>query len=121
MSEHPLSMAFWLIAELCSAHGLAPLNKHRGCVVVEAGAWRITVNGHNRPARAHGGSRLLIPRFTAMVEFNGWPAGSLNPYGGVIAAGEAANEDTLIEALRAEVLRLTGRDVVAEAEEVARG
>lgn len=116
MSDAPLSMAFWLIAELCTAAGVAPLTKHRGCVEVTAGAWTITVNGHARPKRSRRG--LFVPRFSALLEFNGWPAGSMNPFGGIVAAGEAANEDTLIAALRAEVLRLTGRDVVAEMEAV---
>ena len=35
------------------------------------------------------------------VEYNGFPAGLLTPMGdGCIAAGEAANEDTFIAALR---------------------
>lgn len=34
------------------------------------------------------------------VTWNGWPAGILDPSGGVIAAGEAANEDAFIEWLR---------------------
>lgn len=34
-----------------------------------------------------------------LVWFNGWLAGMLDPYGGVIAAGDLANEDTFIEAI----------------------
>ena len=34
-----------------------------------------------------------------LVWFNGWLAGMLDPGGGVIAAGELANEDTFIEAI----------------------
>ena len=34
-----------------------------------------------------------------VVWFNGWLAGLLDPYGGTIAAGEAANEDVFIEAI----------------------
>ena len=34
-----------------------------------------------------------------IIWFNGWIAGTLNPYGGVICAGKLANENTLIEAI----------------------
>lgn len=119
MSQQPLSMVFFLIAELCCALGLAPLNKRRGCVDVTAGAWHITVNGHARPKRL--GSGLMVPAYTALLAFNGWPAGSVNPYGGVIAAGDAANEDALIAALRERVVALTGRDPLADEEGRADG
>ena len=42
-----------------------------------------------------------IPAVHASIVFNGWPAGIIGPVGGCIAAGEAANEQTLTEALKA--------------------
>jgi hypothetical protein len=38
--------------------------------------------------------------YQAMVEFNGFPAGIIDPNGGVLAAGDAANEDTFREWLK---------------------
>ena len=35
-----------------------------------------------------------VPAFTAMVSHNGWPAGVVDPQGGIIAAGDVANEAT---------------------------
>lgn len=56
--------------------------------------WRITVNG-TRETVDHA------PPFHLVVLWNGWPAGIVGPGEGIIAAGELANEDTLIEALQA--------------------
>ena len=55
--------------------------------------WSFKVNGYPEP-------REGIPGFHVMVEFNGFPAGLIGLNGGIIAAGEAANEDTFIEALK---------------------
>lgn len=41
--------------------------------------------------------------YQAKVTWCGWPAGIITPNGGVIAAGECANEDTFIEAIEAEL------------------
>ncbi|MOA58861.1 hypothetical protein D3C78_1833450 [compost metagenome] len=41
-----------------------------------------------------------IPSYHAAVEYNGWPAGIIGYEGGVIAAGEAASEESFIEALK---------------------
>lgn len=52
------------------------------------GVWKIALNGKD---------------FQAKIEFNGWPAGIIDPHGGIIAAGEAANEDTFIAAIEADL------------------
>lgn len=39
----------------------------------------------------------------AKLKFNGWPAGIIDPRGGIIAAGEAANEDTFIAAIETDL------------------
>lgn len=41
--------------------------------------------------------------FECVVWFNGWLAGVMDPYSGIIAAGEAANEGTFIAAIRARI------------------
>jgi hypothetical protein len=41
-----------------------------------------------------------VERFEVAFWFNGWLAGALSPFGGTLAAGQAANIDTLAEALR---------------------
>jgi hypothetical protein len=52
------------------------------------GPWEISLNGAN---------------LQAALKFNGWPAGVIDPGGGIIAAGNAANEDTFIAAIEADL------------------
>lgn len=52
------------------------------------GKWEIELDGKSLQVR---------------VSFNGWPAGVIDPNGGIIAAGEIANEDTFIEAVESDL------------------
>ena len=93
-----ISGAFFLIAELHIAQGRPPMN---GAVCeYTAGNWRLVVNGAGKET-THDGNR--IPPFSCLAFWGDLPAGIFDPYGGIIAAGEAANERTLCEALRAEI------------------
>lgn len=76
--------------------------------------WWVAMNGQRHPievdvrdAPGFGNESHLaeVPAFAAYLMFNGWPAGILYPGSGTIAAGSAANEDTLIEALDAAIRR----------------
>lgn len=87
---------FELLADLAVKSGVAPLKGKMWRV--ECGRWVIWVNGSNETAKTEDGVEL--PPFGAYCTFNGWPAGLFNPYGGTIAAGELANEDTLCEAIQ---------------------
>ena len=107
MNEPSLIEAFMKIAELGNALGAAPLNKHPACWECKVDKrWKIAVNAHKEP-KVSSMSKVPIEPFHAYVEFNGWPAGLLNPYGGTIAAGECANEDTFIAAIEARIARQT--------------
>ena len=44
-----------------------------------------------------------LPPFCFKITFNGWPAGLIDPRGGVIAAGTAANEDVFIRDIQTEL------------------
>jgi hypothetical protein len=55
--------------------------------------WGVTLNPTAEEVDA-------LPPFSVKVSWNGWPAGIIQPGGGIIAAGEAANEDSLIEWLK---------------------
>jgi hypothetical protein len=99
MSE--LEPIFILLAKLAEKDGAAPLNKHQDCWERQIGEWCIAINGHRDKRKcSHGPS---VPPFNCYCEFNGWPAGIFDPIGGVIAAGEAANEDTFAAAIEAEL------------------
>lgn len=96
MNEEPLIL---LIADLAVADGVAPvrdkvwtrkLDKH----------WTIAVNGYGSEQSVNLTCPTKIPACSVLIEFNGWPAGMLNLLGeGSIAAGEAANQATLREAI----------------------
>ena len=100
MSERPISLAFSALADMAIVLGAAPLTKYVGCWEHQIDAqWWVAVNGHPTPTKCSKGPE--VPAFCAYLEFNGWPAGELSPFGGVIAAGAIANEDALIAAIKA--------------------
>lgn len=95
--RHP----FEAIVDVAQALGIANLAQtHEGrCWEhhVDA-AWWFAVNPNPREVKATDGTP--VPRFSAVIKFNGWPA-SVFGFGDqefVFAMGEAANVDTLIEA-----------------------
>lgn len=95
-----LCEAFVAMAELAQALGVSHINNLPGCWEHQVDErWWLAMNGHNEPRVNSDG--FEVSPFSAVLKFNGWPAGIVEPGGGVIAAGEAANEDTFIEALRA--------------------
>lgn len=102
---------FLAIAALAIAADAAPLHRHAGCWTAEfpCGAhdrWRVVVNGHPEPLE-HGGA--TVDPFTAVVEYNGWPAAILCPVnGGIFAAGSGANVESFAASVEAEVRRLSG-------------
>ena len=90
------------VALLAEKDGMTPLNEkvaHTWTRDLPDG-WRVTLNPSNEMRITEG---IDIPPFTAFVEFNGFPAGFVNPHGGDMAAGEYANEDALIAILKAEI------------------
>jgi len=100
--------AFDALADLCVALGEAPLTKHAGLWERQVDErWHIAVNGHTEEHPTAEG--FPVPPFCCAVKFNGWPAGLFDPTGGVIAAGEGANETTFIAALRAATVKATGK------------
>jgi hypothetical protein len=63
--------------------------------------WTIAVNGHNEPkfAEQTTSGKTEVPPFHCYVEFNGFPAGLISPYDGILCAGSVANENAFIAAL----------------------
>lgn len=92
------SEVFMKIGELGFALGMRNINQLPGCWEHQVDEqWFIALNAHAEPTKCSKGT--TVPAFTAYIEFNGWPAGIVNAHGGTIAAGEAANETTLIAAI----------------------
>jgi hypothetical protein len=89
--------------ELHQHLGVAPLNQLPAPWVEKIDEqWTIAINGQETKQRIEptGAMAADVPPYYAAVWYNGWLAGLLTPFDGILAAGEAANEDTLIEAMR---------------------
>ena len=95
----PICAAYAKVGELAQALGVRNINELEGCWEHQINdQWWIAVNGHKAEVRCSKGGR--VPSFECYVEFNGWPAGVIGLDGGLIAAGDEANEDALIAALQ---------------------
>lgn len=118
--DREISIAFTRIAEL------ALLSRHGESIRSCSGAWTyrftdangyewaIAVNGHKEAVASplsEGKPDTMVAPLNALVYFNGWPFGILDPFGGAMGAGEAANEDTLIAALESEIAKLSPETV----------
>ena len=57
--------------------------------------WHVTLNPTGKELQE-------VKPYEAHVSWNGWPAGVIHASGGILAAGDAANEDSLIEWLRSD-------------------
>jgi hypothetical protein len=96
----PVTLAFALLADYSNKQGAAPLSKFENCWEKQIDEqWWIAMNGHDEPRKCSKGAE--VEPCNCYVEFNGWPAGILDPFGGILAAGAVANEDSFIEALKA--------------------
>ncbi len=96
--------AFHLIGKLGSALGVKSIKDFTGCWEHDIDEhWHIALNGHQETVKSSSG--VEVAPFNCWVEWNGWPAGYLDPRGGIIAAGEAANEESFCDALRAAIAK----------------
>lgn len=101
--------AFAEIAALAERLGVSNIVAQPGCWEHQIDdRWWMAVNPHKEPTACSKGAD--VPAMSAVLEFNGWPAGIIDPFGGIIAAGAAANEDTLIAALKAAGRKEEGGD-----------
>ncbi len=98
-SSMNVSEAFAAIIHFGLAMGMKDMGKRPGLweqAVDEH--WLIVLNPHKEVLKSSQG--IQVPFGRCYIEFNGWPAGMIDPYGGVIAAGELANEAEFIAALK---------------------
>jgi hypothetical protein len=94
LAEVPLK-----IVQLALKRGAAPQTYWQGRIDQK---WEVAVNASAEQVTVPTTSERMgadIPRFHVAVWYNGWLAGLMTPFDGVIAAGEGANEETLLAAL----------------------
>lgn len=98
-----LPEAFSVIVDLAMHDDIESINELEGCWHRRIDdRWYIAVNGHDEPIKVepHEMMGATVPPFEAAIFYNGWLAGLVGPSGGAIAHGEAANEDSFIQAVR---------------------
>ena len=99
MSGERISEAFAVVVELATALGVKRINELPGTWDVQIDEhWKVRVNAQKTELDC-------IPPYHASVEWNGFPAGLFSPAGGIIAAGELANEASFIAAVRARIAK----------------
>ena len=98
--QEEISEIFAEIMAYAEALGVSRLNQRPGLWRQQLDDdWVFWVNPHASRIPADRGPE--VAPYHCYVEFRGWPAGVVSPAGGEFAAGEAANEDTFLAALRA--------------------
>ena len=99
-----ISVLFERLVDLMLVRGFSNIKDLPGCAEIRIDErWQVAVNGHSEATKCSHGPE--IPAYAAYVQCNGWPAGIITPYGGVVAAGKLANEATLLEAIDAAIAR----------------
>ena len=95
-TRHP----FEAIVEMSTRFGASNISHLPGCWEHtwehDGGEWYVAVNGHEVVTHCSRGG--VVPPFTAYVEFNGWPAGLIDPRGWMLAEGKVANLRTFMAA-----------------------
>ena len=94
--------AFAEIVALSQRLGVTRINELKGCWEHQVDEqWHISLNGHQEPVRCSAG--VEVPPFHCYVQYNGWPAGVIEPGGGCLVGSglPGENEKAFIEALRA--------------------
>jgi hypothetical protein len=99
MTEQALSVAMCEIVALAERLGISKINQLPACWEHQVDAhWWIALNGHRIPTKCS--KDVEVEPFGCYVEFNGWPAGTFNAYGGIMAAGSLGNEAAFVAALK---------------------
>lgn len=109
MTAVPICCAFGGACDLAYHRGARDIDTKPGTFEVEVDErWFIAINPHREPVigRKH---KVPVPAVCIAVHYNGWPAGLIWPDGGIIAAGEGANETTFLEAVRVAILLAGGK------------
>jgi hypothetical protein len=107
MDNGGISIVFAGLAQLGAHVGVSGIHEMPACWEFQIDEqWFFALNGHEDERQCSKGHR--VPPYNAYLEYNGWPAGIIDPFGGLIAAGAAANEDALIAAIEKRLGRKIG-------------
>lgn len=101
MSNHPtLALVPSKIFELCNALGVRDINQLPGAWTYQVDSqWRVAVNGQDHDVEIASNDDFMgatLPPYHIAVWLNGWLAGLMSPFDGIIAADK---EDEFIAVL----------------------
>jgi hypothetical protein len=97
--DMPICEAFSAVVDYALSRGVRNLAQRPGLWEAQIDEqWWIALNPHQQELTSSHGNKIQFGQ--CYVEFNGWPAGIITPYDGILAAGALANENTFIAALR---------------------
>lgn len=103
--DRQVPLAICKLAQLGGVVGIGKICDLPGCWEHKLDErWEFAFNGHQQ-ATVSSFSTVPVPPFSVYIQYNGWPAGVLGFCGGVIAAGEGANEETFLAAIDAAIKR----------------
>ena len=93
------------------SHGIKNLSQRQGKGLAsylgvaehDGSKWKVWCNASDEKVSARVSEKITVEilRWQWYVEYNGWPAGFLDAGGGTFAAGEGANPERFVAALRA--------------------
>jgi hypothetical protein len=102
-----MSAVFVRACELGAAQGWKNIASLPGCAELQIDEqWWFALNPHQEEIKCSKGAK--VPPCAIYFTFNEWPAGYCNAGGGLLAAGVAANEDALLEAIEAAIEKIGG-------------
>jgi hypothetical protein len=98
MSDRPISAVMAGIAKVAAHDGVSKVGLLTGCWERRVGDhWAFALNGHDTTTQTVAG--VDVPPFEAYLTFDGWPAGFVGPFDGVLVNMFGQGEDDLIAAL----------------------
>lgn len=108
MSEPQLTEVFDLLAQLGIAVGVAPIKGKVWEYDVDDN-WKVAINATEQGVTVEpkGGMNVGVRPYECAVWWNGWLAGTVTPFDGVLVAHpEGANEAALLAAMRKRITEL---------------
>ena len=90
-----------LLVDLFLARGIRSIKDRPDCIELQIDEqWWVAFHGQLNPLKCSKG--VTVHPGEVYVEYNGWPAGTVNLFNGegILAAGAAANERTFRKAIR---------------------
>jgi len=106
-----IAVLFDLIVKLHQQQQLPSMDKMDGPWIERVDSrWTFALNGKDKAVRVEpeGSMGWDVQPYHVAVWFNGWAAGEFSPFSGWMAAGDGANEETFIAALRDRLAQSSG-------------